>query len=193
MNMLPEPSYFYVDPGIGRSNYSLSITPYSDMRWTEAIVKYAVNVPQVIDMTQGKSKCSQCKATYVGYQPTCTAKAIFHKDGKSYYDNRGYHGAYTNFEKECGADLKWDLMEQFNTQKEFFSLLTRIVCLPNLSYDPISKFRDHFPQGVSEVLNTRLIAQDVESLKMQIYPIQDALKMIASKMNAAGAALHFGF
>ncbi len=187
MKYLPEPDYI---PGEGINGYATCVTPYTSNNWKNVIATYGVQVPEIIDMTMGKSKCLGCGVVYTGYQPRCTLSIVFHSPPGSWHPTRGYHPNYLLLNKSCDGRLDWDLMEKFRLQQEFFSLLDQINCLPSLDYDPLYKFSSHFPPGVPEALRTRLVAQEIE---FQVRNIQRALSEIATKMNNAGACLSFNF
>jgi hypothetical protein len=193
MKYLPEPSYIDV-PGNNSYNYgsySITITPYQDTRWQEIVGKYGVQIPDIIDMTQGRSKCNQCGALYVGYQPNCNRQVIFHKKS-SYHDEFGpSNGYFPIFERECGGPVTWELMEKFSLQREFFSLLDRIRSLPDPFHDPLNKFEEFFPKGVADVIRVRLMKQDLDEIKDQMPMIKSSFEMIAQKMNMAGNNLRF--
>lgn len=187
MKLLPEPEYFETPGDYGR-NGRLCVTPYCDNQWTKAVLEFGVKVPEVIDMTMGKSKCNQCKAVYAGYQPKCEAKIISHMVPGSYYKTRGYNSHYVNTLEPCGGHLEWELHKNFEIQKEFFGLLSKIGSLPNPEYDPLHKFVAHFPPGVTEQLRVRLLAKEIEE---QMTQVRGALHQIAGKMHNAGISLQF--
>lgn len=184
MNLL-EPIYF--DPG-SYSYDRLCVTPYTNLHWEVISMRYGISIPKVIDMTHGKSVCMQCKAVYAGYQPKCSKKVVFHKKSGAYYDSYGYNFRENNFEKICDGYLEWDLEDEFNYQKEFFSLLDKINNLPDPSYDPLVKFQKHFPEGVTDHLKVRLLAAETEN---KIIAITNAINTLAGKMNQAGTCLSF--
>lgn len=189
MKSLPSP-----ESTVDRHGNWTATTPYTTLNWTDIVSKYGIQLPEIVDMTLGKSICHECKAVYVGYQPTCSREVPYHRMKGVWHDQRGHHhAAERNFEKQCTGWLIWDLQSAFNTQVQFFSLLERIRLLPEVQENPLDKFKDSFPAGVSEVLNSRLLVQDVNNIKMELYQVKEAIKTIASKMNQAGGCLSFGF
>ena len=173
----------------GSSSIWIDVMPYSTLNWQLTASKYGIEIPEIVDKTMGKSVCRQCKATYAGNQPACTAEVWFHKRG--YSEVYGYDGSYSsNIKKECGYHLEWDLNQDFSLQHEFFSLLNKISSLPDIKHDPIYKFSQSFPPGVADHLRLRLLEKD---LVEAVSNIQSALSQIASKMNNAGACLSFSF
>ena len=194
MKYLPEPSTFEMNTsGYYGNRYSRCITPYDSLSWLDVVPKYGIQVPDIVDMTHGKSKCKDCNAVYVGYQPVCTKTIVWHKTPGSYHDQRGYHYLYKNHEAECKGNVVWELADKFSEQLEFFSLLNRLRALPDLKSNPIAKFSNNFPPGVAEALSVQILMDDVKEAKFQIERLQNALKQIAEKMNNAGACLSFGF
>lgn len=193
LTVYPKPEYCDMKIGQYDCSNNMPITPYSDLSWKELIVKYGIQIPAIVDMTMGKSVCCACNAVYVGFQPRCGKPIVWNSTPGQWHDQRGYkpntdYKTYTHTIKPCDGSLKWDLHEEFYTQKEFFSLLEKINRLPDLSYDPVNKFKNFFPPGVADHLKIRLIEQDIQNFKVEI---GNALNQIASKMNSAGACLSF--
>lgn len=188
MKYLPEPQYYPSDRGP-----NICITPYRTLDWQETAERYGIKLPIIVDMSCGKSICQSCGAVYVGRQIKCELQVEYHRPPGSWHDQRGPHPHYKVFLKECGEYTKWDLLEVFDTQKDFFDLLAVIGSLPDLERDPLVKFRDNFPPGVADVLRIRILSNKIVMLENQIPQIQLALTQIANKMNSAGACLSFGF
>jgi hypothetical protein len=189
MKYLPDPDYVRSDNN-HYSNSPICVTPYESKNWVDVVSKYGIKLPDVVDMTKGKSKCSGCGATYVGYQPYCNRIIPHHRTKGAYHVTRGYHPYYSIENHECNGPLVWDLREEFNVQRDFFSLLSLISQLPDIEFDPLYKFSSYFPPGVSEALRPRLVAHQME---FQVRNIHNALNQIATKMNNAGACLSFSF
>ncbi len=190
MKYLPAPEYID-DPGSYLGNCRLSTTPYNNISWQETALKYGIKIPEIVDMTQGFSICNQCKAKYVGHQPKCSRIIIWHKTNEYWHTQPGYNpNCNNNFESVCNGSLTWDLSKEFSIQKEFFSLIDQIGSLPDITYDPLAKFEQHFPRGVTDDLRVRLLAYDIDR---KLYNITGAIQQIANKMNNAGACLSFSF
>lgn len=192
MKYLPSPESFYAKTNNG-SSFSVTSTPYDTTEWKDVVHEYGIKLPEVIDMTLGKSKCYICGAIYAGYQPNCTAIIYFSKQNDKYYKEKGISGEGRLFFDECKGSIIWELSEEFEKQRSFFSLLSRISNLPSTSHDPFVRFDEFFPKGVTEELRKRILSQDVEKITPEIVQIKLALNQIAQKMNSAGACLSFGF
>lgn len=190
MKYLPEPISFQLQGHYYKYDNTTLSTPYRNLDWQKTASEYGVKVPEIVDMTMGKSKCAGCGAVYTGYQPYCELQVIHYRRPNAYHPDRGGHSTYPIELAICKGDLKWDLMDQFNLQKEFFSLLDSIGNLGSIEYDPIYKFSSHFPRGVADTLKVRLLEQ---SMNQHILAVREALNQIATKMNTAGCALTFGF
>lgn len=178
----------------GRYNY-IYIYPYgggSDFK--EIIAKYGIALPDLVDMSMGRSVCKSCGAVYQGTQVTCTRMVEKHRI--SYYNSRhGYswERGVTNMVDTCEGYLDWNLRQQFDEQKSLFELISMIKNIGGQTNDLFDKHADKFPEGVAANLKIRYMANRIDHLEFSHQQIIGAIKQIAEKMNAAGNALHFGF
>lgn len=185
--------------------------PYSHTNWINTVKHYGVTIPEqyskLIDRTMGMSTCTHCGYKTAGYQGRCTNHVFkmttdrgwnYRSEpipkGKVYFkgdvirDERGYSvSTVTSTEfGECASKMDWDLAEQFNEQKRFYDFLNGL-------YTDTSGDFQKFGHLFSDAKDAQIaqLTMQVETHRIGMTSMFNALHMIKDKMNAAGQSLYF--
>lgn len=188
------------------STLSRYMTPYSSSnQLTETIQKHHIKIPftHLITRDQGISICPHCKAKYVGHQVLCDRMVTYWRrtGGWDYQLGECYVGQIINKTEivsstkkdSCGTATKWDLENEFIAQTEFFDFVHLISGLSPEQSGTLEKFRKLLPPGAADEYRIQLMETQVDVLTAQVDQLQQALRQVAEKMNAAGNHLSFGF
>lgn len=199
----------YKEPGYGDYCW----TPYSRTDWVATAEKFNIRTPDhIVDKTEGFSYCTSCGKKYVGCQDTCVNMVPGYKyrrpGGYSYHDSQEFGNlckgdifldkykdrqeVIWNGDLECKQRCKWELQEEFDKQREFFTFLDHLGYVP-IDDSLMIKYADLLPEGLAQKYENRMLALKIQNLEMQNQQLIQALKQIAERMNQAGHALTFGF
>jgi hypothetical protein len=88
---------------------------------------------------------------------------------------------------------EWSLIKEFEHQQAFFNFLATIRYLSVENVSLLNQFKDLVPGGRTEEYRLQILEQENMQLRNDIGQLQNALRQVAERMNAAGNCLSFGF
>jgi len=167
----------------------------------KALNTFGARLPEkIVDLSMGKSVCSECGAVYVGKQEACTQIVDKHTLGwstkkhgynplkESKADSWGSIQPIKNFREECRAHCRWDLYEEFTYQKSYFDFL--LAAYNNYSLTTAFAKMFSTDQGFN-LAQLSVLGTEIQMINLNRNQQDDFNRQVVEKMSNAGGSLYW--